>query len=105
MQSCSIASANKTQIWQIYYYYFLPTKDYYILFLFSGFYTVMAFVVWKALLLFASGGNASSVCVPASPIHVSPELIKRFVYFHVIQLSRTVAKTQADFVSEINSLK
>lgn len=105
MQSCSIASANKTQIWQIYYNYFLPTKDYYILFLFSGFYTVMTFVVWTALFLFASGGNASSVCVPASPIHVSPEFIKRFVYLHVIQLSRTVAKTQADFVSEINSLK
>ena len=66
---------------------------------------MMIFVVWTALLLFASGGNASSVCVPASPIHASLAFIKRFVYFHVIQLSKTVAKTQADFVSEINSLK
>ena len=78
---------------------------YYILFLFSGFYTMMIFVVWTALLLFASGGNASSVCVPASRIHVSPELIKRFIYSDVIQLTETVVKTKSDFVSEINSLK
>ena len=68
---------------------------------------MMIFVVWTALLLFASGGklNASSVCVPASPIHVSPELIKRFIYSDVIQLTETVVKTKADFVSEINSFK
>jgi len=78
---------------------------YHVLRLFSGFYTMMVFVVWTALLLFASGGNASTVCVPASPIHVSPERIKGFIYSDLIQLSKTVVKTQADFVSEINSLK
>ena len=66
---------------------------------------MMVFVVWTPLLLFASGGNASTVCVPASPIHVSPERIKGFVYSDLIQLSKAVVKTQADFVSEINSLK
>ena len=72
---------------------------------FSGFYTMMIFVVWTALPLFYSGGNASSVCVPASLRHLSPELIKNFTYSDVIQLSKTVVETQADFVSEINSLK
>lgn len=79
---------------------------YYVLFFFfSGSYTMMIFVVWAALPLFSSGGNASSVCVPASLIHVSPELIKNFTYSNVIQLSKTVVEIQADFVSEINSLK
>ena len=64
---------------------------------------MMVYVVWTALLLFASG--ASTVCVPASPIHVSPERIKGFIYSDLIQLSKAVVKTQADFVSEINSLK
>ena len=78
---------------------------YHVLFLFSGFYTTMVFVVWTALLLFASGGNASSVCVPASRVHVSPERLKRFIYSDLRQLSQTVVKIQKHFVSEINSLK
>ena len=74
-------------------------------FFFPGFYAMTIFVVWTALPLFSSGGNASSVCVPASLLHLSPELIKNFTYSQVIQLSKTVVETQADFVSEINSLK
>ncbi|CAH3041646.1 unnamed protein product [Porites lobata] len=58
---------------------------------------MMIFVVWTALPLFYSGGNASSVCVPASLRHLSPELIKNFTYSDVIQLSKTVVETQADF--------
>ena len=51
------------------------------------------------MLMFASGGNASSICV-SSPI--SPEVIKSFTYSQFVQLSKTVGEIQADFVSEIN---
>ena len=53
------------------------------------------------MLMFASGGNASSKCVS---LPRSPELIKSFSYSHFVQLSKTVGEIQANFVSEINSL-
>ena len=76
----------------------LLTKD---LFLFPGFYSI-CFVIWTVMLMFARSGNASSICVS---LPTSPELIKNFIYSHFVQLSKTVGETQADFVSEIKSLK
>ena len=54
------------------------------------------------MLMFASGGNASSICLS---LPTSPEVIKSFTYSHFVQLSKNVGEIQADFVSEINSLK
>ena len=76
----------------------LLTKD---LFLFPGFYSI-CFVIWTVMLMFARSGNASSICVS---LPTSPELIKNFIYSHLVQLSKTVGEAQADFVSEIKSLK
>ncbi|KAM7434098.1 hypothetical protein ABFA07_015758 [Porites harrisoni] len=58
-----------------------------------GFYPT-DFVIWTAMLMFASGGSASSICVS---LPTSPEVIKSFTYSHFVQLSKTVGETQADF--------